>query len=603
MKPYAATCWELLPPGANPEVPGAGKDDPEPDVAWKERFATLDELAERLTYLAWKTNVGGQPPGEPDEAQKQRDKDLDPAGGGAAAPLGEPDEAQKQRDKDLRCVFPVKAGTPFRSWSPDEKPDEEKFTQCLRVRGPAEVEPRPWYEAPGLVDRVLDKTPPDGELREAITQRCMPKAKTEAETEAKNEPSPVSSSDGAEVDTTAQPIWVEKTVLESFIGGLLTRPLVLLAGVSGSGKTQMAKRIGKAWAAGWLKGKPTVALAIAALKDTHHLLAERDDGYDIYDPENPGAASKRPDWTRRYGFTAVQSDWTDASHLWGYHVPLPREAEGFYGTEALRVFLDAHNEWDPKKGDVHHFLLLDEMNLSRPEHYASDLLSAMELQSGKDGRPAEQVIELHRAGVKVPLRGEGGRHQGVEVPARIGWPKGLVVVGTVNIDETTFSFAPKVLDRAALLEFVKVDLGRGVPKDLGDAWKKYGDTLKALNRLLEPHNLHLAYRARNEILDTIRVRGGVSLVVDDKLVDEAIHNKVLPRIRGPRASVLPLLVELMNFCANGGSGSWTESAVETKLKAATVDAEYTGYRYPRSAWKIHQMLRRATTIGFTSFFG
>src|SRR5439155_177966 len=80
-----------------------------------------------------------------------------------------------------------------------------------------------------------------------------------------------------------------------------------------------------------------------------------------------------------------------------------------------------------------HILVLDEMNLSHVERYFADILSAME--SGEE-------ITLHSDGqARSP------------VPERVRWPKNVYVVGTVNVDETTYMFSPKVLDRANVVEF------------------------------------------------------------------------------------------------------------------------------------------------------
>ncbi len=80
-----------------------------------------------------------------------------------------------------------------------------------------------------------------------------------------------------------------------------------------------------------------------------------------------------------------------------------------------------------------YFLVLDEMNLSLVERYFADFLSAME---------SDEDIHLYADGTT-----ENG------VPAKIKLPKNLFIIGTVNIDETTNMFSPKVLDRANTIEF------------------------------------------------------------------------------------------------------------------------------------------------------
>jgi 5-methylcytosine-specific restriction protein B len=85
-----------------------------------------------------------------------------------------------------------------------------------------------------------------------------------------------------------------------------------------------------------------------------------------------------------------------------------------------------------------HFLILDEMNLSHVERYFADFLSAMESSNPE--------LALHGQG---KLNADGGQ----EVPARQALPPNVFIIGTVNVDETTYMFSPKVLDRANVIEF------------------------------------------------------------------------------------------------------------------------------------------------------
>jgi len=86
-----------------------------------------------------------------------------------------------------------------------------------------------------------------------------------------------------------------------------------------------------------------------------------------------------------------------------------------------------------QRPDLPHFLILDEMNLSHVERYFADFLSVME--SKED----------------IPLYSEGTVDNGV--PPKLNVPSNLFIIGTVNIDETTNMFSPKVLDRANTIEF------------------------------------------------------------------------------------------------------------------------------------------------------
>jgi 5-methylcytosine-specific restriction enzyme B len=79
------------------------------------------------------------------------------------------------------------------------------------------------------------------------------------------------------------------------------------------------------------------------------------------------------------------------------------------------------------------------MNLARVEHYFSDFLSAME------------------SGEEIHLHDDPQVEEEEDIPRRIAIPKNVFVIGTVNVDETTYMFSPKVLDRAFVLEFNDVD--------------------------------------------------------------------------------------------------------------------------------------------------
>lgn len=125
---------------------------------------------------------------------------------------------------------------------------------------------------------------------------------------------------------------------------------------------------------------------------------------------------------------AVGADWMSSEQVLGYRDALDESKYRRPTNGALDVILEASK--DPNRP---YFLILDEMNLSHVERYFADLLSAME--SGEQ-------IALH-AGID-PVEG---------VPPRIELPRNLFILGTVNVDETTYMFSPKVLDRANVIEF------------------------------------------------------------------------------------------------------------------------------------------------------
>ena len=135
-------------------------------------------------------------------------------------------------------------------------------------------------------------------------------------------------------------------------------------------------------------------------------------------------------------------------------VPSPSVAAST--TRSLKLLLRARAEEKKAEaaGEKPHpfFVILDEMNLARVEHYFSDFLSAQE--SGED-------IPLH----ENEAIESGESESGPQVPRQLKVPGNVLFTGTVNVDETTYMFSPKVLDRAFTIEFDQVDL-KGFSKDI-----------------------------------------------------------------------------------------------------------------------------------------
>ena len=218
---------------------------------------------------------------------------------------------------------------------------------------------------------------------------------------------------------------------------------VLLAGLSGTGKSALARGYAKSYCE-----------ALGLSLDKHRLEV------------------------------AVRPDWIDPSGLLGFYNPIGNPP-GFQATNALRFILAAAaNPSEP------YFLCLDEMNLARVEHYFAPLLSAME-------------------GARMEIHAEGDAID--NVPSSIVWPRNLFIMGTVNMDESTYSFSDKVLDRAFVFEFWDVDL---------DRWRKQrsnGGDLETVDRILNvmrpiydalyKARRHFGYRTLEEIFSFCQYAG------------------------------------------------------------------------------------------------
>ena len=135
----------------------------------------------------------------------------------------------------------------------------------------------------------------------------------------------------------------------------------------------------------------------------------------------------------QYRVVAVGADWTSNENLLGYADALRDGAYQMAANGVLDLIIKADGDRDKP-----YFLILDEMNLSHVERYFADFLSAME--------SANSTLRLH--GVVAGLKaGE------TTVPHELALPENLFIIGTVNVDETTYMFSPKVLDRANVIEF------------------------------------------------------------------------------------------------------------------------------------------------------
>jgi hypothetical protein len=280
--------------------------------------------------------------------------------------------------------------------------------------------------------------------------------------------------------------------------------------------------------------------------------------------------------TPAYAVVPVGADWTSSDNILGYADALDKER--YVRRQALDVILAA--DADPTRPYV---LILDEMNLSHVERYFSDILSAME--SGEH-------IQLHTD------RAEGGSPAAREgVPSTVQIPRNLFIVGTVNVDETTYMFSPKVLDRANVVEFRPtaeelsgflqeprtIDMtalaGRGakyassfaraarlVP-DLGksEAQKVRGELSLLLDRL-SAHGFGFGFRTAYEISKFVAHHKAIapSSWSLEKSIDAQIVQKLMPKLNGSRAKLEPILCAIATLCYY--PRDWNEGADPVELR-------------------------------------
>ncbi len=315
----------------------------------------------------------------------------------------------------------------------------------------------------------------------------------------------------------------------------------------------------------------------------------------------------------------MKADWTDPRGLIGYFNPITQEYER---TPLIDLTLAAAA--DPTHP---HFAILDEMNLARVEYYFSDFLSAMESDAPIWLTPESE-------------------DEDTDLPHALSLPPNLLFVGTVNIDETTHAFSPKVLDRANVLEFNEVDVdalvsetqssGAGsafrlkqpvlAPEDFArqpsdadlqrlkalarDEPSAFTGRLKEVHAMLERHHLHFGYRVVNEVMvfvgRAIDSVDGDSSATATTAFDLAMLQKILPKLSGGRELEEPL-ARLLAYCLTGDSERDAPASEEILRRFDEFDQrrrlgeDVSDVPLPRSATKLARMLRRLRNTGFTSY--
>jgi 5-methylcytosine-specific restriction enzyme B len=214
----------------------------------------------------------------------------------------------------------------------------------------------------------------------------------------------------------------------------------------------------------------------------------------------------------------VRPEWTDPSGLTGYFDVLQNRYVVPPFLEALLVAT--------AYPDAPVFVVLDEMNLARVEYYLADVLSGIE---------SRHPLVLHSS--SVPLEGSTGG----EIPSRLNLPPNLFLIGTINVDETTNPLSDKVLDRAVVIDMSAVDLPRffGSLRDRSPALASSIDAcsavLEPLNALLAPHGLGFGYRLADEFVRYHAFATGQLGSGSGQVIDDLLAQKALVRLRGGEA--------------------------------------------------------------------
>ncbi len=384
-------------------------------------------------------------------------------------------------------------------------------------------------------------------------------------------------------------------IIQRFVASLCTKPFVICSGLSGSGKTKLAQSF-------------------------VHWICESGEQYKII---------------------PVGADWTNREPLLGYPNGLNQKSYIIPESGSLQLILEASKKKNQNKP---YFLILDEMNLSHVERYFADFLSIME---------SKEKLKLYSGDNRYSITTEESRPDDKYfVPQEIEWPNNLFIIGTVNIDETTYMFSPKVLDRANVIEFritqaemenffsnrKEIDMNEfflekdekkgGNGQNMAESFLRLAQdkSIEQLNETRSEKNVlneffnelqkvgcEFGYRGASEI-ELLLIKLGIhgftgndgNPLDNNAKIDIAIMQKLLPKLHGSRKKLVGPLETIAGLCISRAKNSQPNE--QNKLKSSyqqfiseNRDSQKWGIIYPISFEKIERMLNNVIENGFTSY--
>lgn len=304
----------------------------------------------------------------------------------------------------------------------------------------------------------------------------------------------------------------------------------------------------------------------------------------------------------KYVIVPVGANWTDNTNIVGYYNVITEE---YQSTPAYELIKQAHD--DPNHP---YFLILDEMNLSHVERYFADFLSAIESSE------------------EIPLYGNN---------ESLNLPDNLFTIGTVNVDETTYMFSPKVLDRANTIEFETLTAWDYMVSDTSDddfkgnidylqsplidsdisnlniddlkqilsninyngdtLWETLAMELTVLQENLKDSSFDFGFRVINEILRFMIVAWRYENSPDEwknweRYFDAQIKQKILPKLHGSEKAIGNVLTNLFNLCLEERNNNENPK---------NFDINKNNCRYYTSALKLQNMSKVLSDQRYVSF--
>lgn len=327
-----------------------------------------------------------------------------------------------------------------------------------------------------------------------------------------------------------------------------------------------------------------------------------DNFHPIWEKEKDDSTDYKKD--PNYKIVPVGANWTENRHVLGFYNVITEE---YNETPSYSLIKAAKNDIGSP-----YFLILDEMNLSHVERYFADFLSAIE-----SGQP-------------IPLYSNDDENYELDIPDN------LLIVGTVNVDETTYMFSPKVLDRANTIEFPTMAAKEYMNSDFkefdfkninylmnpledldvrnmnvydlkdifmfincseGNLWDVLSNELDLFQSILKKINFGFGFRVINEILRFMFVSWRYEDSPQnwenwERYFDAQVKQKILPKLHGSQKAIGQTINELFNACL-----------IERKnnADARLVDLTKNDCRYYTSAVKLQNMAKILSNQRYVSF--
>lgn len=327
-----------------------------------------------------------------------------------------------------------------------------------------------------------------------------------------------------------------------------------------------------------------------------------DNFHPIWEKEKDDSTDYKKD--PNYKIVPVGANWTENRHVLGFYNVITEE---YNETPSYSLIKAAKNDIGSP-----YFLILDEMNLSHVERYFADFLSAIE-----SGQP-------------IPLYSNDDENYELDIPDN------LLIVGTVNVDETTYMFSPKVLDRANTIEFPTMAAKEYMNSDFkefdfkninylmnpledldvrnmnvydlkdifmfincseGNLWDVLSNELDLFQSILKKINFDFGFRVINEILRFMFVSWRYEDSPQnwenwERYFDAQVKQKILPKLHGSQKAIGQTINKLFNACL-----------IERKnnADARLVDLTKDDCRYYTSAVKLQNMAKILSNQRYVSF--